>query len=176
MAVGVGTIVVPGSALPHGFGYYAVIGAFLLGLRFGFRAIGMLVACCVAIAAAEVAGPGACGASSRAVTCAFHAAAPLLIFGEMVGPVIAGALLRGLARLSRADAVTSGDAPLSIGGTAAIGAAAGVTAFAVFAIVPLHGAPLFMPSIAACVAIGLAPTFVARPAPVAASSADTPRW
>ena len=53
VVAGVMTILMPASELPHKFGYYAAVAAFLLGLRFGLRAIGMFFICCVAIGIAE---------------------------------------------------------------------------------------------------------------------------
>ena len=80
VVVGVWSILMPSSELPHGFGYYAAVAAFLLGLRFGSRAIGMFFVCCIAIGIANAAGRGACTPNSNNVRCGFDAAAPLLIW------------------------------------------------------------------------------------------------
>ena len=144
----------PASGLPHGFGYYAAVAAFLLGLRLGARAVVMLFVCCVAIAVAEVAGRDVCTPNSNAYKCGFEAAAPLLIFGYFILPTIAGAMLGGLGRLRnspRAVFRTSrAGGTVRWGHTAVVGLAAGVIAFAAFAVLPVGGAPLFLPSLAAC--------------------------
>ena len=184
VVVGVMTILMPASELPHKFGYYAAAAAFLLGLRFGLRAIGMFFVCCVAIGIAEAAGRGVCTPNSNAFKCGFEAAAPFLIFGYFIVPTIAGAVLGGVARLSgmvvrdSARTVLEGprerEAPLRLGHTVAVALAAAATAFAVFAVLPLAGAPLFLSSLAACVACGLAPSYGAERAPVPAAQADIP--
>ena len=182
--VGVWTILMPAAELPHRFGYYAAVVAFLLGLRFGPRAIGMFFLCCVAIGIARVTGRGPCTPSSNNVRCGFDAAAPILIFGYFIGPTIAGVLLRGFVRAStvvRASTHGVFDRPrdsgtLLVGHTLVVALAAATTAFLGFALLPLHGASLFLPSIAACVAAGLAPSYCTREAPVPAARSDVPIW
>ena len=174
----------PASELPHGFGYYAAAAAFLLGLRFGSRAIGMFFICCIAIAIADAAGRGACTANSNNVRCGFDAAAPLLIFGYFIGPTIVGALSRGFVRMSRvARASTQGAfdqprdrGPVLLGRTIVVALAAATTAFLGFALVPLHGARLLLPALAACVALGLAPSYGTDDAPVPAARSGVPSW
>ena len=182
--VGVWTMLMPASQLPHKFGYYAAVVTFLLGLRFGPRAIGMLFLCCVAIGIAEITGPGPCTSSSNNVRCGFDAAAPILIFGYFIGPTIAGVLLRGFVRASmvvRASTQGVFDRPrdsgtLLVGHTIVVALAAATAAFLGFAVLPLHGASLFLPSVAACVAAGLAPSYCTREAPVPAARGDVPIW
>jgi hypothetical protein len=184
VVVGVWSILMPASELPHRFGYYAAVAAFLLGLRFGFRAIGMFFVCCIAIAIANAAGRGACTASSNNVRCGFDAAAPILIFGYFVGPTIVGALSSGFVRTSRVvRSSTQGvfDHPrdrgtLLPGRTIVVALAAATTAFLGFALVPLHGARLFLPALAACVAFGLAPSYATDDAPVPAVRSGVPSW
>jgi hypothetical protein len=84
VVIGAVVILMPASALPRGFGYHVAFAVFLLGLRFGHRAIGMLFAGTVAVAVAHLAGRGACTPSSDAMSCGFAAAAPILIFGCFV--------------------------------------------------------------------------------------------
>jgi hypothetical protein len=182
VTVGVSTILTPASRLPHGFGYYAAAAAFLLGLRFGARAIGMLFVCCVAIGVAEVAGQGVCTPSSNSYRCGFEAAAPLLIFGYFVFPTIAGALLGGLGRLSRGvsrRALLQGphdSGTLHLGHTLVVAMAAAGAAFIALALIPRSGAPLLLPALAACVAFGLAPSYGIGSAPTPPARADAPTW
>ena len=184
VVVGVWSILMPASELPHRFGYYAAVAAFLLGLRFGSRAIGMLFVCCVAIAIADLAGRGACTATSNNVKCGFDAAAPILIFGYFIGATIVGALLSGLVRGSsvvRASAHGAADqqrdrGTLLLGHTIVVALAAATTAFLGFALLPLHGARLFLPALAACVALGLAPSYGTHEAPAPAARQDVPSW
>jgi hypothetical protein len=179
--VGVSTILTPASELPHKFGYYVAFATFVLGLRFGSRAIGMLFVCCVALWMAG-ATRGAC--TSSYFRCGFDAATPWLIFGYFIGPTIAGALVSGLVRVSRvARAARRGvfagprdrDA-LLLRHTAVVALAAATAAFAGFALLPLYGASLFLPSIAACVAFGLAPSYRIGDAPLPATPGGTPTW
>jgi len=175
--VGVWAILTPASALPHEFGYYVAVAAFLLGLRFGLRALGMFFVCCVAIGIAEAVGTGGCAAGSNNFRCAFEAAAPLLIFGYFVGPTLAGALLNGAVRLSRRrgfDPRRGGT--LVLGHTVVVALAAAVIAFVAFALVPLHGSSSFLPGLAACLAFGLSPSYDADVQPVPAPRADAPTW
>ena len=186
VVAGVMTILMPASELPHKFGYYAAVAAFLLGLRFGLRAIGMFFICCVAIGIAEATGRGVCTPNSNAFKCGFEAAAPFLIFGYFIFPTIAGVVLGGIGQLSgmvvsdSARTVFHGrpkrEAPLRLGHTVAVALAAAAMAFVVFALLPLSGAPLLLPSLAACVACGLAPSYGAERAPVRAARADIPTW
>ncbi len=167
VVVGVWSTLVPSSELPHKFGYYAVVAVFLLGLRFGVRAIGMFFVACVALGIANATARTPCGLNHY--QCGFDAAEPFLIFGYLIFPTIAGALVSGVFRLSGTVAPRTlrrtHDPPheqrmLSLGPTASIALGAAATAFAGFAALPLSGAPLFLPSIAACVAFGLAPSSV----------------
>ena len=182
--VGVSTILMPASRLPHQFGYYAAFAAFLLGLRFGVRALGMLFACCVAIAVAEISGQGVCTPSSNSYKCGFEAAAPFLIFGYFIFPTAAGAMLGGLGRLSgvlRNSRPAAAPGPrdaraLRPGRTVVVASAAAAVAGGVFAFLPLSGAPLFLPAIAACVAFGLAPSYRVEPAYPLPNRADVPSW
>ena len=184
MVVGVWSILMPASELPHGFGYYAAAAAFLLGLRFGSRAIGMFFVCCIAIAIADAAGRGACTAHSNNVRCGFDAAAPILIFGYFIGPTIVGALSSGSLRMARVvRASTHGvfdhsrdRGTLVLGHTMVVALGAAATAFLGFALVPLHGARLFLPALAACVAFGLAPSYGTDDAPVPAAPSGVPSW
>jgi len=182
--VGVWSILLPPSELPHEFGYYAVVAAFLLGLRFGSRAVGMVLVCCVAIAIANAEGRAACTPTSDHVRCAFHAAAPFLIFGYFIGPTIVGALLSGFVRLASAvHAPTQGvfvgprdRGALLIGHTIVVAVAVAATAFVGFALLPVHGAPLVLPGLAACVAFGLAPSYGADEAPTTTAGSGAPSW
>lgn len=184
VVVGVWSTLMPSSELPHGFGYYAAVAAFLLGLRFGSRAVGMFFVCCVAIAIADAAGRGACTASSNNVRCGFDAAAPILIFGYFIGPTIVGALSSGFVRMSSVvRASTQGvfdpardRGTLLFGHTIVVALAAAATAFLGLALVPLHGSPLFLPALAACLAFGLAPSYGADDAPVPAARSGVPSW
>jgi len=175
----------PASELPHKFGYYAAVAALLLGLRFGFRAVGMLGVCCVAIGIAEVAGRGVCTPDSNSYKCGFEAAAPFLIFGYYVFPTIAGAVLGAVARLSGTALRNSRRAlaqgprtgrVLRPGPTFAVAVATAAVTFIAAALLPLSGEPLFLPSIAACAAFGLAPSYVTDGARVPAARADVPTW
>lgn len=182
--VGVATILMPASRLPHQFGYYAALAAFLLGLRFGVRALGMLAVCCVAIAVAEISGQGVCTPSSSSYKCGFEAAAPFLIFGYFIFPTAAGVMLGGLGRLSGAlrnsrpaGAQGPRDAQaLRPGRTLVVALAAAAVAGGVFAFLPLSGAPLFLPAIAACVAFGFSPSYRVQRASPPPSRADVPTW
>jgi len=184
VVVGVWSILMPASELPHGFGYYAAVAAFLLGLRFGSRAIGMFFVCCVAIGIADAAGRGVCTPNSNNVSCGFDAAAPILIFGYFIGPTIVGALSSGFVRMSRivrASAQGMFDEPrdrgtLLLGHTIVVALAAAATAFVAFALLPLHGARLFLPALAACVAFGLAPSYSTDDASVPAARSGVPSW
>jgi hypothetical protein len=184
VVVGVCSILMPASELPHGFGYYAAVAAFLLGLRFGTRAIGMFFVCCVAIGIANAAGRGACTPASNNVRCGFDAATPLLIFGYFIGPTIAGALSRGFVRTSRlvlASRQGAFDEPrdrgtLLLGHTVVVALAAATTAFVGFALLPIHGARLFLPALAACVAFGLTPSYGADEVTAPATPRRAPSW
>jgi len=185
MVVGVSTSLMPASALPHKFGYYAAAAAFVLGLRYGSRAFGMLLACCVAIGIAEIAGQGVCTPNSSSYRCGVEAAAPLLIFGYFLIPTIAGAALGGIGRLSGTAVRSTRPSVLEasrervtlrLGHTAAVALAAATTAFIAVALLPLSGEPLFLPSIAACVALGLTPTYCAQDAPLPAAPSGTLTW
>ena len=186
VTVGVATILTPASRLPHGFGYYAAAAAFLLGLRFGARAIAMLFVCCVAIGVAEVAGQGVCTPNSSSYRCGFEAAAPFLIFGYFAFPTVAGALLGGLGRMSRTVLRgprmtlvrgTRGGGALLLGHTLLVAMAAAGAAFVTFALIPLSGAPLLLPALAAVVAFGLAPSHRVAGSPVRANpAADDASW
>lgn len=175
VVVGVATILTPASRLPHGYGYYAAAAAFLLGVRFGVRAVGMLFVCCVAIGIAEVAGAAVCTPSSSSYRCGFEAAAPLLIFGWFAFPTIAGALLGGLGRLSRAVLRRQRErGTLHLRHTLAVAVAAAGAAFVAFALIPLSGEPLLVPALAACVAFGLAPSYRVAGAPGTVSPREEP--
>ncbi len=185
VVVGVWTILMPASGLPHKFGYYAAVAAFLLGLRFGFRAIPMLAICCVAIGVAEVAGRGVCTPNSNSLKCGFEAAAPFLIFGYFIVPTIVGAMLGGVGRLSGIvlrDSRRAGfQAPrdggaLRVGRTVVVAVAAAVVTFVAFALLPFSSAPLFLSSVAACVALGLAPSYTTDGTSVLATRPDAPTW
>lgn len=184
MVVGVWTILMPASGLPHAFGYYAVVVAFLFGLRFGFRALGMLLICCVAIGVGDAVGRGSCTTSSSHYRCAFEAAAPILIFGYLIGATIAGALLSGFVAMStvvRESRHGAFRAPrdrgsLLVGHTVVVAMAAAAAAFVGFAALPLHGAPLFLPSVAACVALGLAPSYADDAVQASAAPSGAPTW
>ena len=184
VVVGVWSILMPASELPHRFGYYAAVAAFLLGLRFGSRAIGMFFVCCVAIGIADAAGRGACTPNSNNVRCGFDAAAPILIFGYFIGPTIVGALLSGFVRMSRVvRASTQGvlneprdRGTLLLGHTIVVALAAAATAFVGFALLPLHGTRLLLPALAACVAFGLAPSYGTDDVSVPAARSGVPSW
>lgn len=182
VVVGVGTILTPASALPHKFGYYVAFATFVLGLRFGSRAIAMLLVCCVVLWITE-ATRGAC--TSDHFRCGVAAATPWLIFGNFVGPTIAGAFVSamvGVSRVARASRRGLLEAPrdrgaLLLGPSAVVALTAAAAAFVGVALVPLHGAPLFLPSVAACVACGFAPSYRIDEAPVpAAARSSTPTW
>ena len=183
--VGVWTILMPASALPHKFGYYAAAAALLLGVRFGFRAVPMLAVCCIAIGAAEVAGRGVCTPNSDRLKCGFEAAAPFLIFGYFVIPTIVGAVLGGVGRASRMvlrhsrrvgfQAPRDGGA-LRVGRTVVVAVSAAAVTFVAVALLPLSGAPLFLSSVAACVALGLAPSYSAGSHSVLTIRPDAPTW
>lgn len=181
VVVGVGTILTPASELPHRFGYYVAFATFVLGLRFGSRAIGMLVVCCVALWIAQ-APPGPC--TSSYFTCGVHAAEPWLIFGYFVGPTIAGAFVSamvGMSRVARASRRGVLEGPrdhgaVLAGHTAVVALAAAAAAFGGVALLPLHGASLFLPSVAACVAFGLAPSYRVDEAQLQPARSTTPTW
>jgi hypothetical protein len=182
VVVGVGTILTPASALPHKFGYYVAFATFVLGLRFGSRAIAMLLVCCVVLWITE-ATRSAC--TTDYFRCGVAAATPWLIFGYFVGPTIAGALVSGMvgvSRVARASRRGVFEAPRDHGAlllrhSAVVALAAAAAAFVAVALLPLYGAPLFLPSVAACVAFGCAPSCRIDEAPVpAAARSSTPTW
>ena len=185
VVVGVWSTLVPAAELPHQFGYYAAAAAFLLGVRFGVRATGMLFVCCIAVAVAgATAGRGACTPSSDHVTCAFDAAEPFLIFGYFIGPTIVGAVVSGSLRMSKIVLTPS---PGKVGGprervllpghTIVIATAAATTAFIGLVLLSLPGGHLFFPALAACVAFGLAPSYSAENEPASAKRVDdVPSW
>jgi hypothetical protein len=185
VAIGVASVLLPPAQLPRGFGYYAAGALFLLGLRFGARAIGMFLAACAAIAVAVFAGRGGCTPSSDHLRCSLDAATPLLVFGYFVVPLLAGALLGGAGRLSAFVArATRGDAgprlgfdrdTLAVGHTVAVALASASVAFVAVALLPLSGPQLFLPSLAACAALGLAPSYREAPARVQRPQAP-PTW
>jgi hypothetical protein len=183
VVVGVWSSLLPSTDLPHGFGYYVAIAVLLLGLRFGFRATGMLLACCIAVAVAgATAGRGPCTASSDHVTCAFDAAEPLLIFGYFIGPTLAGALVAGFVGVSktlmhgRGIASTARTRTLLTGHTITVAAAAAATSFIVFTLAPLPGPHQVLAGLAACVAFGLGPSYAAERTTPPATAIDRPSW
>jgi len=126
---------------------------------------------------------GACTPNSNNVRCGFDAAAPLLIFGYFIGPTIVGALSRGFVRTSRVVLASAQGAfeprdpgTLLLGHTIVVALAAATTAFVGFAPVPLHGARLFLPALAACVAFGLTPSYGADDVTVPATPRRAPSW
>ena len=60
--------------------------------------------------------------------------------------------------------------------TVSVALAAAGAAFLAFALLPLSGAPLFLPAIAACVPFGLAPSYRIDGAPTLPTQADAPSW
>jgi hypothetical protein len=183
--VGVWTILMPASGLPHRFGYFAAVAAFLLGVRFGARAVPMLAVCCVAIGIAEIAGRGVCTPNSNSLKCGFEAAAPFLIFGYFLIPTIAGAMLGGVGRAWRLvlrDSRRAGlRAPrdggeLRVARTVVVAVGGAAVTFVAFALLPFSGAPLFLPSVAACVVLGLAPSYGAASPSDLAIRPRAPTW
>ncbi|HEY7967277.1 MAG TPA: hypothetical protein VID68_09625 [Solirubrobacteraceae bacterium] len=184
IVVGVVSVLVPPASLPPHFGYYAVAAAFLLGMRFGPRAIAMFFIGCVAVGLANLAGRGACVPSSDHVRCGFEAAEPLLVFGYFVGPTLAGVLVGAAIRVSRAVRSQAGVSPavlppgrerLLIGHTLTVALAAATAAFLALALLSPGGGSLLLPALGACVAFGLAPTYAGE-TPERSAHTSAPSW
>lgn len=170
VVIGAVVILMPASSLPHGFGYDVALAAFLLGLRFGHHAVGMLFAGTLAVGIAQLAGRGGCTPASGGVSCGFAAATPFLIFGYFVVPTLAGALL-ALALCRPAQ-----HGPLRGGHTLSVAVAAGVTTFVACALLPHSGATMLLPSLAGCLAAGLAPSYGVERVPAPAARAGPVSW
>jgi hypothetical protein len=63
-----------------------------------------------------------------------------------------------------------------VGRTVAVAMAAAVVAFVAFSTLPLSGAPLFLASVAACVALGLAPSYSRDGPAVLTTPPEAPSW